>query len=333
MPATSRSGEDRRPPLGQRAGRLALEVEQDPPGLGPHDLAQVVVAVHPLRRDRLVELGQRWSTRRRSCRRTGPVRARPRWPGRAARNICSARSRSASGASSSVPNASARSRCTSAVAAPSRCASPAKSPPAPAALASSAAAGLGAPAAGERRRSPWGTGRWCTESFVYRLLAYRSRTLVAASVQPSVAVRRYSDRIASVVVTPSMSVSIEPYGSATCGDPSRDSAEVTSRSGFGPGETRRNTFRIDCSPNTRLVLLCSAVSTMLSSSVSIRRRARGRRSGTRWSRWLAMRAQQVAGQLRIVQRVVDVPAVVGRGRCGACSSQSGSSERSPIRTW
>ena len=35
-------------PLGQRAGWLALEVEHDPAGLGPHDLAQVVVAVHPL---------------------------------------------------------------------------------------------------------------------------------------------------------------------------------------------------------------------------------------------------------------------------------------------
>ena len=106
-------------------------------------------------------------------------------------------------------------------------------------------------------------------SFAYRSLAYRSRTLVAASVHPSVAVRRYLDRIASVVVTPSISVSMEPNGSATCGDPSWDSADVTSRSGLGPGETRRKTFRIDCSPNTRLVLLCSAVSTMLSSSVSI----------------------------------------------------------------
>ena len=93
-----------------------------------------------------------------------------------------------------------------------------------------------------------------------------------------------------MVVTPSMIVSIEPNGSATCGEPSRDSAEVTSRSGFGPGKTRRNAFRIDCSPNTRLVLLCSAVSTMLSSSVSIS--APGSRENVRDSMvWLAAMAR------------------------------------------
>ena len=43
-----------------------------------------------------------------------------------------------------------------------------------------------------------------------RSRAYRSRTLVAASVQPSVAVRRNVDKMASVVPTPSITVSIQP---------------------------------------------------------------------------------------------------------------------------
>src|ERR1700689_1150185 len=80
------------------------------------------------------------------------------------RNIRSVSSPTASVPSSSVPNAAARSAWPGGGAAPSRRASPEKSPPASAA-----------------RRSG---------------LAYRSRTLVAASVQPSVASRRYLDRIA-----------------------------------------------------------------------------------------------------------------------------------------
>src|SRR5439155_1644347 len=127
------------PALGQRAGRLALEVEHDPAGLGPHDLAQVVVAVHPL---------------------------------------------------------------------------------------------------------------------------------VAASAQPSEAARRYRDKIASTVLAPSSLVSTQPNGSAMCDEPSSASAEATSRSGFGPGLTRRNTLKMADSPNTRLVLLCSPVSTRLSSPAS-----------------------------------------------------------------
>src|SRR6185437_11356133 len=91
------------------------------------------------------------------------------------------------------------------------------------------------------------------------LVAYRSRTLVAASSQPSDASRMYLDRIARLVETPSSLVSIQPSGSATCGDPIRASAVVTSRSGFGPGDSLRNTLRIDWSPKTRLVLLCSAL--------------------------------------------------------------------------
>src|SRR6202042_3039000 len=85
-------------------------------------------------------------------------------------------------------------------------------------------------------------------------LAYRSRTLVAASNQPSLASRRYLDRIARLVGTPSSQVSIQPSGSATCDEPRRWSAVVTSRSGLGPGESLRKTLSIDSSPKTRLVL-------------------------------------------------------------------------------
>ena len=49
-----------------------------------------------------------------------------------------------------------------------------------------------------------------------------------------------------------------------CVEPSSASAAATSRSGFGPGATRRNTLKMADSPNTRLVLLCSPVSTRLS---------------------------------------------------------------------
>ena len=61
-----------------------------------------------------------------------------------------------------------------------------------------------------------------------------------------------------------MRVSTQPYGSAMCVEPSSASAAATSRSGFGPGATRRNTLKMADSPNTRLVLLCSPVSTRLS---------------------------------------------------------------------
>jgi hypothetical protein len=78
--------------------------------------------------------------------------------------------------------------------------------------------------------------------------AYRSRTLVAASVHPSVASRRYLDRIARLVGAPSSLVSIQPRGSATWGEPSLASAVVTSRSGLGPGDSLRNTLSMDSSP-------------------------------------------------------------------------------------
>ena len=118
------------PALRQRAGRLALEVEHHPAGLGPHHLAQVVVAVHPLGGHRLGQLGQAWSRRRRPCRRSRRSSGTAAMAMSSRRNICSASSRRASGSSSEMPNASARSACTCAVATPSRSASPAKSPPA-----------------------------------------------------------------------------------------------------------------------------------------------------------------------------------------------------------
>ena len=50
MPARSRTGESSPVPLGQRLGRLALEVEHHPAVRGAQHLAEVVVAVDPLHR-------------------------------------------------------------------------------------------------------------------------------------------------------------------------------------------------------------------------------------------------------------------------------------------
>ena len=67
---------------------------------------------------------------------------------------------------------------------------------------------------------------------------YRSRRLVAASDQPSLAPGRYLDRIASRAGSPSpVVVSIHPKGSATCFEPRRASALVTSSSGLQPGNS------------------------------------------------------------------------------------------------
>jgi hypothetical protein len=71
--------------------------------------------------------------------------------------------------------------------------------------------------------------------------------------------------MASTAAAPSILVSIHPKGSATWVEPRSDRAAATSRSGLGPGATRRNALKMAESPNTRLVLLCSPVSTRLSS--------------------------------------------------------------------
>jgi hypothetical protein len=86
--------------------------------------------------------------------------------------------------------------------------------------------------------------------------------------QPSVAVRRKHCIIASVVVWPSTSPSIQPSGVAMCGLPASASARVISRSGLVPGCTRRKSLRMYSSPKTIEVLLCSAPMTRLGRVVS-----------------------------------------------------------------
>ena len=73
-------------------------------------------------------------------------------------------------------------------------------------------------------------------------------TLVAAIDQPSLAARRYSDKMPRTVTSASSLASIQPSGLATCGDPRRLSATDTSRSGLGPGAIRRNTLSMASSP-------------------------------------------------------------------------------------
>ncbi len=92
--------------------------------------------------------------------------------------------------------------CTSAVASPSRSDSAAKSPPTSSAC-----------------RSP---------------SANRSRTLVRASAQPSEPVRRNSWSSPSVLVVPSMSVSIQPWSAAMCGLPARSARGLPRGRGSRP---------------------------------------------------------------------------------------------------
>jgi hypothetical protein len=92
---------------------------------------------------------------------------------------------------------------------------------------------------------------------------------VTASDQPSLAPGRYLDKIASSTGEPPAVVSIQPNGSATCLEPRRASALVTSSSGLRPGKSLRSTLRIAESPKIKLVLLCSPVSIRLSRLVSM----------------------------------------------------------------
>ena len=191
------------PALGQRAGGLALEVEHHPAGLGPHHLAQVVVAVHPLRRHRLGQLGQLGEGRADHVGVAGRARGRPRWPGpaggtsaRPGRGWPRGRARRCR-TRRPGPRGPARSRRRAARP------RPAKSPPA------SAAAGC------PRRRT--GRARW-------------SRPATSRPRRRGGTGTRWPARSSA----PSILVSIHPKGSATWVEPSSARAVATSRSGFGP---------------------------------------------------------------------------------------------------
>ena len=90
--------------------------------------------------------------------------------------------------------------------------------------------------------------------------ASRSRTLVRADSQPSVAVRRNACRIARSQASRS-SVGDElsqPYSRGTVSENSGDRARSTSTSGFAPGLTRRKNLSMALSSMMTEVLLCSA---------------------------------------------------------------------------
>ena len=141
--------------------------------------------------------------------------------------------------------------------------------------------------------------------------------------------------MASTAVAPSILVSIQPKGSAMWVEPSSARAAATSRSGFGPGATRRNALKMAESPNTRLVLLCSPVSTRLSRPGPVGPGEVGPGDPAepqRADRPVGHdRLQQRPGQVLIVQRVVDLPA--RPAPMLACRSRAGSRARWPMNSW
>ena len=88
--------------------------------------------------------------------------------------------------------------------------------------------------------------------------ANRSRTEASAIAQPSAELPAKSCSMASVVGSPPSVPSTAPWSAATSLLPTDRSARCSSRSGFTPGLSRRNSFMIVRSPNTTDVLDCSA---------------------------------------------------------------------------
>ena len=220
MPATSlAAGESSAAALGERAGRLALEVEQHPAVQGAQHLAEVEVAVDPLHRR----------------------------PGRssAASSSNAARSASAYGASSAHLGGGARPAgraCRSASARSSlRSSAPVRQ-----------RVGQRRVHLRGRRAEPLRLAGEVTADLVGVQVAprrSRSRTLVGASSQPSVAPLRNAWAIARLAVDRSPVASVQlpssqPSGGAMCVLPAAASAACISRSGLSPGETLRNTLRI-----------------------------------------------------------------------------------------
>ena len=79
----------------------------------------------------------------------------------------------------------------------------------------------------------------------------------SASSQPSFAPARNCCRMPSVASTSRPSKSYQPASGAMCGNPREDRKRSSSSSGFSPGSTRRNAFRISSSANTIEELDCS----------------------------------------------------------------------------
>ena len=223
MPATSRSGLDSARALGERPGRLALEVQEHPAVVGAQHLAEVEVAVHPLQlRARSVSARQPSKTAsqtRREC-------ARP-------------------AAGTSPPPRPAAASC--------RCAARPSSRR-PAAVRVGSACGEQRRAPRGRRPEPLGLGRRSRRRPRRRAGRPRRRGRArsrAASAQPSVAVRRNACSTPSVVgsVPCDRRRSIQPRDAARrAGCRPRSGRGCTSRSGFTPGASRRNSLRIACSP-------------------------------------------------------------------------------------
>ena len=140
----------------------------------------------------------------------------------------------------------------------------------------------------------------------------------STSSQPSRAPARNSCRIPSVASTSRPSKSYQPASGAMFGNPRADRKRSSSSSGFSPGSTRRNAFRISESPNTIEELDCSTP-TGRTSTVPPRPATADARpveaEHALVDRHLGVRAhavQQLAPERGVGERVVDRPAVGGR---------------------
>ena len=235
MPATSRSGESNGRRSADRADRLALEVEQHPAVDGAQRLAEVQVAVDALDRRAGTSSTRELVERARSPASTvGELRRRPRAPRRGGRASPPPRSRSCAGVSSSVPNAVGQVGVHLGDAAPSRWASPAKSPPASSACRSAS--------------------------------AIRSRTLVLASSQPSVAVVMNSCSIARLARLRRRRSAVDrsrAAGRCAWRPASVERRRAISMSGLTPGSAAGTPSGSPASPKISEVLDCSPVSTRL----------------------------------------------------------------------
>ena len=85
--------------------------------------------------------------------------------------------------------------------------------------------------------------------------------LAVAISQPSAELAAYAVSTPSGQEPSGVSIPNAPSSAGTWRLPTRPSTRLSSISGLIPGATRRNTFRMACSPKTTLVLLCSAATT------------------------------------------------------------------------
>ena len=219
MPATSRSGERLQPPLGQRPRRLALEVEDHPAAVGEHGLAEVVVAVGADHAAAGADVRERLQPLAHVLAAPGDRRERVGAPAGRGTRARSARRRPRSAATSASALGSSGANAGFAVVRAER----------------------RVQLAGHLRRAR-AAGRAARPG---RRRARRARAPSRRARRPGTpAGSRASRRSGGPRPRTSRPAA------AMCGKPRADRKRSSSSSGFTPGSTRRNAFRISCSPNT-----------------------------------------------------------------------------------